>query len=381
MAFQLVYYSQEDPKWQQDILGFGSPGDSIGAYGCALSCVAMMLSGHGFAETPKTLNQKLKNAKGFIGDFIVWGAISQIYPQVILKSFITCHIADTPLGLINASIEAGQPVIVEINNFHWVLLYAKEGNDYLMLDPIPYQTDVSKKTYLTPRYSRGVSLKQTITHVVMYEAFNADGKIAAGSSSPSTLPAKPASKSAYAACVKADAGLNIRSSIDISTRQNIVACVPKGTMLSVLGAEDYAKIGGINQWVRVRDEQGNEGFASALYLEKVSTPQIESTPTLTPAPTPEPEPVVAPAKVTPPPAPQEEQKLLVLVKSTGANIYKTASKKSEVVSKEKSGARLVVIESADKAASKIGAAGTWLLVKGTNGKRGYLDGGAVKRKS
>ena len=33
MTFQLVYYSQQDQKWKQDILGFGDPGDTIGYVG------------------------------------------------------------------------------------------------------------------------------------------------------------------------------------------------------------------------------------------------------------------------------------------------------------------------------------------------------------
>jgi hypothetical protein len=30
MPFQLVYLSQQDPKWKNDILGFGDPEDTIG---------------------------------------------------------------------------------------------------------------------------------------------------------------------------------------------------------------------------------------------------------------------------------------------------------------------------------------------------------------
>src|SRR5512145_2415760 len=109
MTFQLVYYSQQDPKWKNDILGFGDPGDTIGYVGCALTSVAMLLSGHGFIETPKTLNQKLKKVYGFVSAAIRWGAINQIYPQVSLKSFISCASTDAPLGQIDASIAAGHP--------------------------------------------------------------------------------------------------------------------------------------------------------------------------------------------------------------------------------------------------------------------------------
>ncbi len=384
MTFQLVYYSQQDSKWKQDILGFGDPGDTIGYVGCALASVAMLISGYGFIETPKTLNQKLKNVNGFVSAGIRWGAVSQVYPQIVLKSNISCLNTDAPLAQIDASIAAGQPVIVMVDSTpvaglltHWVVLYAKEGNDYLMLDPWPYQPDPTKKTYMMPRYSQGASLKRAIMHVIIYESFNASGGISqpASSSTPANQPASvPALSSGPSARVKVDVtwGLNIRSSIDTSSPNNIVAVVSAGSLLTVVGAEDYAKIGGVNQWVRVRDNSGHEGFAAAWYLEKLEVappaPIIDSTP----------KPAVS-APVSPPVVAPEKEKMIVIVKSSGATIYKTASKKGEVLIKEKAKARLVVVEAASKAESKIGIAGKWLNVKSTNGKRGFVDGGLVKK--
>jgi hypothetical protein len=263
MTFQLVYYSQQDPKWKKDILGFGDRGDTIGYVGCALTSVAMLLSGHGFIETPKTLNQKLQNVNGFASAGIRWGSVSQIHPQVNMKSFISCASTDAPLAQIDASIAAGQPVIVMVDSTpaaglstHWVVLYAREGKDYLMLDPWPYQTDITKKDYLMPRYSQGNPLKHSIMHVIIYEAYNASGGIAApgSSSATGTLQTQPTtgsiSTSSFPARVKADVawGLNIRSSTDTSSQNNIIVSVPAGTLLSVLNADDYAKIGGVNQW-------------------------------------------------------------------------------------------------------------------------------------
>ena len=49
MAFNLVYLSQQDPQWKNDTLGFGDAGDTIGYVGCALTSVAMLLSGYGFS--------------------------------------------------------------------------------------------------------------------------------------------------------------------------------------------------------------------------------------------------------------------------------------------------------------------------------------------
>ena len=129
MTFQLVYYSQQDPKWKEDILGFGDSRDTIGYVGCALTSVAMLISGHGFIETPKTLNQKLKNVNGFVSAGIRWDTVNQIYPQINVKSNISCGNTDAPLGLIDASIAAGQPVIVMVDSTpapgllpHWVVL-------------------------------------------------------------------------------------------------------------------------------------------------------------------------------------------------------------------------------------------------------------------
>ena len=383
MTFQLVYYSQQDPQWKQDILGFGDPGDTIGYVGCALTSVAMLLSGHGFAETPKTLNQKLKNVNGFVSAGIRWGAVTQIYPQVNMKSFISCANTDAPLAQIDASIAAGQPVIVMVDNSpaaglqtHWVVLYAKEGNDYLMLDPWPYQTDITKKTYLMPRYSQGNPLTRSIMHVIIYEAFNASGGIAqpassSTTSSPQTPPiVGPVSTSSFPARVKADvtAGLNIRSSIDTSSSSNIIVSVPAGTLLNLPGAEDYAKIGGVNQWVRVRDDKGHEGFAAAWYLEKTqtATPVVETVP--------------VPTSTGPAPAPTSTptaNQLIVVVQSRvgrfGVKVYETASTQAHVVSTEKVRAQLVVIEDQSKARPKIGKAGNWLNVQTTDGIKGFVN--------
>ena len=393
MTFQLVYYSQQDPQWKQDILGFGDPGDTIGYVGCALTSVAMLLSGHGYIETPKTLNKKLQAVGGFASAGIRWGSVSQVVPQVSVKSSISCNNTDAPLSLIDASIAAGQPVIVMVDSTpaaglltHWVVLYAKEGNDYLMLDPWPYQTDVKKKTYLMPRYSQGNPLQRSIMHVIIYECFTAGGGIAVpGTSSTTETPptppvTAPVTSGRSTAKVKAEVtwGLNIRSTIDTSTMANVIASVPAGTELTLMEDDGVSKIGAVNQWVRVRDAQGREGFAAAWYLEKGQI--VAPAPVPAPAPSPVTEAPAPTSTTTPTPVPAPEvQKLSVVVKSAGAKIYQTASVKSAVLSTEKSGARLVVVEAASTAADKIGKAGQWIIVKGTNNKRGYMDGSLVKK--
>jgi hypothetical protein len=232
MSFKLVYYSQQDKQWKNDILGFGDPGDTIGYVGCALTSVAMFLSGHGYTETPKTLNQKLKNVDGFVGAGIRWAAVSQIYPKVALKAFIPCSTSDAPLAQIDAALAAGQPAVVQVDysndpgiQTHWVMLYGKKGDDYLMLDPWPYQTDITKEDLLMKRYAQGRPLKRAISHVILYEAYGSGGPITTPSTQPTAPATAPASTSGAYARVKDSVtwGLNIRSSVDTSSMANVVA--------------------------------------------------------------------------------------------------------------------------------------------------------------
>src|SRR6185369_5788457 len=116
---------------------------------------------------------------------------------------------------------------------------------------------------LMKRYAQGNTLKRAISHVILYEAYGSGGTI----TPPSTPGTVPTTSSGPYARVKAEVtwGLNIRSSIDTSTTQNIVVVAPAGSQLTLLEADGEAKIGAVNQWVRVRTENGKEGFAAAWY--------------------------------------------------------------------------------------------------------------------
>ena len=393
MSFNLVYYSQNDPKWKSDRLGLGKQeSDTIGYIGCALTSVSMMLSGHGYTETPKSLNQKLKNVEGFVGSGIRWGSVSQLYPQVRLNSIIKCPDTPAPLAQIDAALAAGQPAVVCVDSTaapgflsHYVLLIGRKGNDYLMLDPWPYQPDVNKETYLMPRYSQGNPLQRSIMQIVLYENVAADGVILMPGAAPSTTttpqpPGQPSPAPVLTgpkARVKADVtfGLNIRTSEDTSSKANIVEAVQPGTLLTIIEPGGWREIGAINQWVRVRTPKGKEGLAAAWYLEKVPGETYPTTTESTTGPAGEASPPSS--ETTPAPAPRTS-KLIVKVRRNGLPVYESASARGKVLSTEKTNAKLVVIEEAGKAAAKIGAAGKWLNVKATNGRRGFVDAGSVK---
>jgi len=134
MAFNLVNYSQQDPAWKS--VKIGSSSETIGHVGCALTSVAMLVSGHGYVETPKTLNAKLKSRGGFVDAAIIWGAVTGIYPQFVYRNLVLCRDTAAPLSQINAYLAKGQPVLVEVDSSpkaglqtHWVVLYKKQGDD------------------------------------------------------------------------------------------------------------------------------------------------------------------------------------------------------------------------------------------------------------
>ncbi len=388
MAFKLVYYSQQDPQWKNDILGFGDPGDTIGYIGCALTSVAMLLSGHGYTETPKTLNQKLKNADGFVGAGIRWGAVSQLYPKVALKAFIPCSTSDAPLAQIDAEIAAGQPAIVQVDysndpgiQTHWVLLYGQKADDYLMLDPWPYQPGATKEDLLMKRYAQSRPLKRAISHVILYEAYGSGGPIitpTSSTTSPTQPTTAPVSTNEPSARIKDSVtwGLNIRSSVDTSSMANVVATVPAGTVLTLLDSDGAAKIGAINQWVRVRTPLGREGFAAAWYLENV--PDATPAPATGPASgsTSEPSGTSVSTPATPTTTTNKNDKLIVTVSSavgtSGLRLRKTASQGGALVAVLQAGTPLTVLEPAQKAKAKIGKANQWLYVRGPNNQRGYV---------
>lgn len=407
MAFRLVYYSQQDPQWKNDTLGFGDAGDTIGYVGCALTSVAMLLSGHGYSETPKSLNQKLKNLQGFVGAGIRWGAVTQIYPNVSLKAYIPCSTSDAPLAQIDAAIAAGQPAIVQVDwsnepgiQTHWVVVYAKKDDDYLMLDPWPHQTDITREDLLMIRYARGNTLRRAISHVILYEAYGSGGPI----STPPSTTTTPASSAFGCARVKDSVtwGLNIRSSLDTSTTANIIVAVAAGTQLDLLEADGESKIGGINQWVRVREPGGREGFAAAWYLERVAVPvpppvTEPAPPSTNEAPSPVPTaptpstsdttptpgvPASTPPTTTPEPSSPAKEKLTVVVSeavgTSGLRLRKTPSKGGALVKMLKAGTKLSVVEPVKNAKQKVGQPNKWIYVREPNGQRGYVAAEYVK---
>jgi len=378
MAFNLIRYSQQDPRWKGVKMADGP--DTIGHAGCALTCAAMFTSGWGFTETPATLNQKLKAIGGYVGEAITWSALNKIYPQIKSTGLTICTNSDAPLVPINLSLASGQPVIVEVDfspaaglQTHWALLYAQQGNDYLLLDPWPYPSDTGEVT-LMQRFSQGKALQRAIKAVAWYQC-SVGSPAPTPDPVPAPMPPPVQTDLVIQVIASATAGLKLHTQPSQDSPANY-AEMP-GVPLNVIEDKDgaLAKLGQNDQWIYVRDPRGHEGFVAAWYVEQLPS----DTPTPSPAPPQEPE----PAPETPPaPEPKRLQvEVLRRVGKGGLIVRQQPSPGAARVNIEKAGNTLTVIEPADTAIPKIGVVGKWIAVKATNNKRGYVMAQYVQLKS
>lgn len=128
-------YLQTDPRWADDAIG-GSR-ESLRRVGCTVCSVSMALAYHGIDLDPGELNRRLKEADGYtLRGWLKWDAVRQVTDgrvRVELPSNPTQQTIDDALA-------AGDPVIVKVilrsGIQHWVLLVGREGNEYLMKDPL-----------------------------------------------------------------------------------------------------------------------------------------------------------------------------------------------------------------------------------------------------
>jgi hypothetical protein len=382
MAFNLVNYSQQDPAWKS--VKIGRSNETIGHVGCALTSVAMLVSGHGYPETPKTLNAKLKARGGYVDAAIIWGAVTSIYPQIAYRNLVLCRDTAAPLSRIDESIAAGQPVVVEVDSSpraglqtHWVVLYKKQGDDYLMLDPWPHPAESGQEVTLLPRYSHGKPLKKSITAVVFYECVQSGS----GDSwdTATTEPTSPTEPGTYVRIpVSVEAGLRLRSAP--TTASATVAIEPPGVNLCVLEPAEVAtpKIGVYNQWIHARDEAGREGYVAAWYVEAGTTvsPVDDGGETggadETEANSGEPE---APVPVEEP-QPETETLTIYVSQSVGEGGLRMRNRPSPggaVVVVEKKGTALTALEPAKKVRNKIGRKGKWIHVSDPKMLQGYVS--------
>lgn len=138
-GFDGVYYSQRDSRWAYKTIGYSS--ENILNVGCLLTSVAMVAKKYGQNTTPLDIASDVNRFYGFTA------YMSLPWKSVAGKSYY---------GGVNVDeeLQNGNYVIVGVGSCggyggsHFIVLTKKEGNDYIMHDPI-YGPDLK----LTSHYS------------------------------------------------------------------------------------------------------------------------------------------------------------------------------------------------------------------------------------
>jgi len=377
MPGSLTLY-QNDPLWKDKPLGF-STDSTLGMFGCLLTSLAMVSNAFGADETPDTLNEKMKASKAFQGPWIKAFLIGAALPNVKYVKNVECYgDVPAPMSEIDGWLAAGKPVIVEVDyspdpdiQNHWIVIYARQGDDYLIRDP--WKGAKSDQT-LNQKYSFAGSPSQLINRVILLDGTPMSGSTTA-SAPPSTPPAKttpppttpppPTSSSTPSGFVvmsNVDA-LTLRSSPQIADN-NILKRLPANSKLLSLEAEATAKgkVGQQNQWIKVRDIEGKEGYVAAWYVTSASEPALGARPTPTGG-----------QKADPPKT--------LTVRTTADSVTlrsKPVVANDTAIKTLPLNSELLVIETGAPE-KKIGAQNQWLQVKDIQGKEGYVAAWYVKK--
>ena len=95
-----------------------------------------------------------------------------------IQKYATCKSSPAPVGLIDAAVAAGKPVILQVDwnkqagiQTHFVLVKEKKDDDYILYDPYKYGGDgPSKEVLLTKRYKyNGATLATEISAVLWFD--------------------------------------------------------------------------------------------------------------------------------------------------------------------------------------------------------------------
>ncbi len=123
------FYSQRDPHWQYDRLGWSSL--YIRDYGCHLSCVAMHYAKWGYGHlNPHNLNNWGKSHDAFSGPNVI--------PYKIVDYAKNRNVRYISANQIYSELAAGHPVIVRTTygGSHFMIIFAFDGRRYWVKDPL-----------------------------------------------------------------------------------------------------------------------------------------------------------------------------------------------------------------------------------------------------
>jgi hypothetical protein len=361
MMFKVQPLSQMDPRWKEVKLGFDNQ-LTIGKYGCLLTSMPMVANGFGSNETPESMNNRMKAVNGFSGPLIIPALMPRVAPGLKFVKRIPCNNPPAPMYEIDASLAAGMPVIIKVDyspepgiQDHWVVLYGKEGDDYLIQDPWPNPAH-TKKMRLTERYGFAGPPSSIIKDTLWYTGVQT--QVVAGP----PPPARSLPEDALEVFAAVD-GLALRSQ-PIVADHTLLTRLSQWTKLYAYDPAEVArqKLGQVDVWLEVQvADSGRAGYCAAWYLAlapQASAPQPEAT---------QPQPAVE----TPPDDQSSTQPLIVF-----ATVDALALRSQPVISantllkRVSQNTEFRVLDPADK--SKIGKQNQWMKVSDIQGTQGYV---------
>ena len=371
---------QNDPRWENSLMGFGKT-ETIGKLGCLLTSMTMVGNYFGGSETVASFNEKMKQNNGFQGPWVKAFQITAVFPNVRYQKRIECDNQDAPLEEIDAALAGGSLPVVRVDyspatgvQSHWVVLHKKDGSDYQMWDP---HNSPEKPPTLVGRFGFAGTAAQIIQEIIFFGS----GPLAEPKPEKPSGSSKPAPKVETAvpaptptATLQDDAealiiaptvnGLSMRDQPKISG-SNVLKYLPQSSKLVVLedATAAKAKLGKRNNWFRVRDIEGKEGYVAAWYATAVADPALGAHKT---------------SQANPPSAPSK-----LVVKTSGSSVTLRSEPRvdqSTFIIYLPFGTELLVLEG-DEAASKIGQKDQWLNVQTVSGRKGYIAAWFVKRVS
>jgi|ERR1700677_276003 len=143
------FYLQRDARWKDETIG-GS-GERISAVGCTLCCISMAFTHLGVAVTPEEFNDYLKAHDGYNEKgWLKWGEAAGLS-----KGKIALFPMTPTYENIDDAIRSRELVVAKVLLHglvpHWVLIVGKEGQEYMVKNPLNDRLDLEKLSSLSGR--------------------------------------------------------------------------------------------------------------------------------------------------------------------------------------------------------------------------------------
>lgn len=111
----MILLSQRDPRWKNLKLGTGDATSTIGAFGCTVTALGMILE-----TTPDVVNDRINSVQGYAnGNLVIWAKLEQAFPGLKIKRVWTYDNTDVKANVPNVLVEVDGKPIGGVR--HWVI--------------------------------------------------------------------------------------------------------------------------------------------------------------------------------------------------------------------------------------------------------------------